>query len=102
MKRAHSLQGFLVALLLGTFSLVAQAWDRGAAVTFATLPPGTAHPEGIAADGQGNIYVADFDVSGETVVGNVIVFDRAGRLLRKFDIAGSSALLLGIAFHPQT
>jgi len=89
-------------LLLAAFSLAAQAWDRGTAVTFATLPPGTAHPEGIAADGQGNIYVADFDVSGETAVGNVIVFDRAGRLLRKFDITGSSALLLGIAFHPQT
>ena len=102
MKRPHSLQGFLIALLLGAFSLVAQAWDRGTAVTFATLPPGTAHPEGIAADGQGNLYVADFDVSGETAVGNVIVFDRAGRLLHKFDIAGSSALLLGIAFHPQT
>src|SRR2546425_9196716 len=102
MNRAHSLQGFLVALLLAAFSLAAHAWDRGAAVTFATLPHGTAHPEGIAAEAQGNIYVADFDVSGETAVGNVVVFDRAGRLLRKLDIAGSSNLLLGIAFHPQT
>ena len=101
MKRAHSLQGLLV-VLLAAFSLAAHAWNRGNAVTFATLPPGTAHPEGITADGQGNIYVADFDVSGETAVGNVIVFDHAGRLLHKFDIAGSSNLLLGMGIHPQT
>jgi len=101
MNRAHSLQGFLVALLTA-FSLTAQAWDRGTATTFATLPPGTGHPEGITADAQGNLYVADFDVSGETAVGNVIVFNRAGQLVRKLDIPGSSNLLLGIAFHPQT
>jgi sugar lactone lactonase YvrE len=101
MNRAHALQGLLVTLL-AAFSLAAHAWDRGTATTFATLPPGTGHPEGIAADAQGNLYVADFDVSGETAVGNVIVFDRAGRLVRKLAIPGSSNLLLGIAFHPQT
>ena len=101
MNRAHSLQGFLVALL-AAFSLSSHAWDRGTATTFATLPPGTGHPEGIAADSQGNLYVADFDVSGETAVGNVIVFNHAGQLVRKLDIPGSSNLLLGIAFHPQT
>src|SRR5437762_4237725 len=101
MNRARILQAFLV-LLLGTLPFAAHAWNRGTATTFATLPPGTGHPEGIAADAQGNLYVADFDISGETAVGNVIVFDRAGQLLRKLDIPGSSALLLGIAFHPQT
>src|SRR2546430_2757965 len=101
MNRARILQAFLV-LLLGTLPFAAHAWNRGTATTFATLPPGTGHPEGIAADAQGNIYIADFDVSGETAVGNVIVFDRAGQLLRKLDIPGSSNLLLGIAFHPQT
>src|SRR5438552_18165657 len=101
MNRPHSLQAFVVTLL-AAFSLTAQAWDRGTATTFATLPPGTGHPEGITADSQGNLYVADFDVSGETAVGNVIVFNRAGQLLRKLDIPGSSSLLLGIAFHPQT
>jgi len=101
MNRAHSLQWLLVALL-AAFSLTAHAWNRGTATAFATLPPGTGHPEGITADAQGNLYVADFDVSGETPVGNVIVFNRAGQLVRKMDIAGSSPLLLGIAFHPQT
>jgi len=101
MDRAHSLQWLLVALL-AAFSLTAHAWDRGTATAFATLPPGTGHPEGITADAQGSLYVADFDVSGETAVGNVIVFNRAGQLVRKLDIPGSSSLLLGIAFHPQT
>jgi sugar lactone lactonase YvrE len=101
MNPVRILQGLLV-LLLGALSFTTQAWDRGTAVAFATLPPGTAHPEGITADAQGNLYVADFDVSGETALGNVIVFNRAGQLLRKMDIAGSSPLLLGIAFHPQT
>ena len=101
MNRPHSLQAFVVTLL-AAFSLTAQAWDRGTATTFATLPPGTGHPEGITADSQGNLYVADFDVSGETAVGNVIVFNRAGQFVRKLEIPGSSNLLLGIAFHPQT
>jgi sugar lactone lactonase YvrE len=101
MNRVHSLQGLLIALL-AAFSLTAHAWNRGTAVAFATLPPLTAHPEGIAADAQGNLYVADFDVSGETAVGNVIVFNHAGQFVRKLDIPGSSSLLLGIAFHPQT
>src|SRR5258706_2999764 len=78
------------------------AWTRGPAVSFAVLPPGTAHPEGITADAQGNLYVADFDVSKSSGPGNVVVFDHAGRLLRKLDVSGSSPLLLGLAFHPQT
>src|SRR5207253_6828834 len=38
MNRPHSLQAFVVTLL-AAFSLTAQAWDRGTATTFATLPP---------------------------------------------------------------
>ena len=81
-----------------------QAWDRGEVDTFATLPAGTAHPEGITIDPQkGDVYVSDFDVSaGSGQVGNVVVFDKKGRFLRKLDVRGSSALLLGLAFHPQT
>jgi sugar lactone lactonase YvrE len=66
------------------------------------LPPGTAHPEGITVDAQGNINVADFDVSKSAGPGNVVVFNAAGKLLRKLDVQGSSNLLLGLAFQPQT
>ena len=100
MKLSRTLKGALLALLAAG-SLQAHAWIRSPATTFATLPAGTAHPEGITADAQGNLYVANFDV-GSAGPGNIVVFDRAGRLLHKFDVAGSSALLLGIAFHPQT
>jgi sugar lactone lactonase YvrE len=93
----------LLALSLVAFSsLAAQAWDRGEAKTFARLPPGTAHPEGIAIDGRGNVFVADFDVQRATGVGQLVVFDDDGQLLRVVNVAGSSTLLLGLDFHPKT
>jgi len=101
MSLSHTFKGALLALL-AVCSVQAQAWIRSPATTFAALPVGTAHPEGITADAQGNVYVADFDVSKGAGPGNIIVFDRSGKLLRKLDVAGSSALLLGIAFHPLT
>jgi sugar lactone lactonase YvrE len=73
------------------------------ATTFATLPPGSANPEGITADNHGNIYVADFAVGGTpSGVGQVVVFNRAGQPVRVLDVAGSSTLLLGLAFHPTS
>jgi sugar lactone lactonase YvrE len=83
-------------------ALPALAWIRSPATSFAELPPGTAHPEGIAVDAKGNLYVADFDVSKAAGPGNVVVFDRSGKLLRTLDVAGSSPLLLGLAFQPHT
>ena len=90
-----------VALLL-TLATPATAWNRSPATQFATLPAGTAHPEGITADARGNLYVANFDVSGNTSVGTIVVFDRNGRLLRTLQIDNGSTLLLGIGFNPVT
>jgi len=92
------------ALLLLAWSLAmsAHAWIRSPATPFAELPPGTAHPEGLTVDADGNLYVADFDVSKAAGPGNVIVLDHTGKLLRKLDVAASSPLLLGLAFQPRT
>jgi sugar lactone lactonase YvrE len=92
----------LAAVLVASFAAPAAAWNRSPATQYATLPAGTAHPEGITADANGNLYVADFDVSGHTPVGNIVVFDRNGRWLRTLQVANGSALLLGIAFNPAT
>ena len=92
----------LCAVLLASFAPFAAAWNRSPATQFATLPAGTAHPEGIAADARGNLYVANFDVSGNTTVGTVVVFDRNGRWLRTLQLDNGSTLLLGIGFNPVT
>src|SRR6266571_9076025 len=58
-------------------SATAQDGDGGV-VRFATLPkPGPGFPEGIAADGAGDIYVATFDF---TQTNNIYVFRHDGRL----------------------
>jgi sugar lactone lactonase YvrE len=93
---------FVLCIVLAGMTMQANAWIRSPAVNFAVLPPGTAHPEGITVDAQGNIYVADFDVSKSAGPGNVVVFNAAGKLLRKLDVHGSSNLLLGLAFQPRT
>jgi sugar lactone lactonase YvrE len=96
MTRIATLAAIFVSALL---SSPANAWNRKEATRFATLPPGTAHPEGIAVDGDGNVYVADFDVDRAAGPGQVVVFDRSGRLLRVLNVEGSSNLLLGLDFH---
>lgn len=83
--------------------LPAHAWNRTPATTFAVLPPGGANPEGIAVASDGNVYVSSFAVGGTpTGRGQIFVFDSSGRFLRTVDVAGSSTLLLELAFHPTT
>src|SRR5438105_11503539 len=91
----------VLACTLALLPLDAAAWDRGHVETFATLPAGTAHPEGIAVDGSGNVYVTTFDVSASSGPGKIVVFDANGNPQRTLTVEGSSNLLLGIAFHPR-
>jgi sugar lactone lactonase YvrE len=93
----------ILLLCAGLLPLVAGAWERGDVDRFATLPPGAAHPEGVAADKAGNIYVATFDPAGTALdKRQLFVFDRQGRLVRGVAVAGASAALLGLDFHPTT
>jgi sugar lactone lactonase YvrE len=89
-------------VLFALFLLLSSvAWDRKHAVTFATLPAPRANPEGITLDRAGNVFVADFEVQGNPP-GHVVAFNREGRFLRDLSIAGSSSMLLGIAFQQST
>ena len=83
--------------------LAATAWQRGKVETFATLPAGEAHPEGIAVDRQGNVYVVTVAANKpSTSEGTLVVFDPQGKHLRTVGIKGSSRLLLDLGFHPRT
>ena len=96
MPRTAKIAALVCSWLL---SSSASAWNRGEARRFATLPAGTAHPEGIAVDANGNVYVADFDVDRAAGPGQLVVFDPSGQTARVVNVAGSSNLLLGLDFH---
>ena len=88
--------------LLACFVLIpldAAAWDRGRVERFATLPEGAPNPEGITADGRGNIYVTGFNPFAAPP-GKLFVFDDDGDLAHDLNVSGSSPALLGLAFHP--
>ncbi len=94
------LRGAAVLLLL--LPLSASAWIRSPATNFATLPDGATNPEGIAVGPDGNIYVSTFAVGGtDSGAGEIFVFNKGGRLIRKIEVAGSSTFLLELAFHPN-
>jgi len=94
-----------LAMLVCVFSLLrlpADAWDRSQATTFATLPQGSAHPEGITTDSKGNFYVVTWDYERPGKLGHLIVFAPDGRFQRRVEIAGSSNRLGDISFQPET
>ena len=91
----------LLALL--ATPLAEKAWERGKVETFATLPAGEAHPEGITVDREGNVYVVTVAANKpRTSEGTLLVFDPKGKHLRSVGIKGSSRLLLDVGFHPRT
>ena len=89
-------------LLLAAHALCAAAFDRGQVEKFATLPAGFGNPEGLTVDRHGDVYVTTFAVTAGGQPGQLFVFDSLGRLKRQVSVAGSSNLLLGLAFHPQS
>src|SRR5690349_13262192 len=91
---------FLGLMIASSASL---AWQRGEVHKFATLPSCFANPEGLTVDRQGHVFVTTFAVSAPTgTPGQLFEFDPNGNLVRQVGIGGSSNLLLGLAFHPQT
>jgi sugar lactone lactonase YvrE len=84
------------------FQMPAHAWDRSHATPFATLPQGSAHPEGITTDSKGNFYVVTWDYDHPGQLGHLIVFSPEGKFQRRVEIAGSSSLLCEIRFQPET
>jgi sugar lactone lactonase YvrE len=98
---AVSRSALLALFCLSLVPIQAAAWDRGHVDRFAKLPEGAANPEGITVDRHGDVYVTTFDVAG-SAPGKLFVFDKRGHLKRELELAGSSNLLLGVAFHPMT
>jgi sugar lactone lactonase YvrE len=92
-------------LILLAAALPAAAWERGDVETFAVLPDGATGPEGITL-GPDGVYVSTFGFTRTGPVagpGKIYVLrENDGRLLRQISVAGSSAQLLGLAFHPST
>ena len=91
-----------LACFLSLWQVSAYAWDRSTATTFATLPQGSAHPEGMTTDSKGNFYVTTWDYDHPGHLGHLIVFSSEGKFIRRVEIAGSSNLLCEIRFHPET
>ncbi len=97
-----------LALALAVLAAVpsrANAWNRGRARVFATLPAGASGPEGLEVDAKGRVYVTTFGFTASgsaSGAGQLYVFDEDGRLLRQMSITGSSPHLLGLRFHPIT
>jgi streptogramin lyase len=92
-----------VFLMAAPFS--AKAFDRGQVQPFATLPAGSAGPEGLEVDRQGNAYVTTFGFTAAgptTTPSHLIVFDNGGKLVRDVVISGASPHVLGVALHPST
>src|SRR4029079_1358149 len=110
MKTCKAKHAYAMLLGGGLAALLAQsgpaaAFDRGTGTNFAVLPDGSTGPEGSAVAANGDVYVATFGFNKDGPVtgeGKIYAYGRSGNLLRQLSVSGSSANLLGIAFHPTT
>ncbi|HUG56401.1 MAG TPA: hypothetical protein VMJ92_04920, partial [Candidatus Limnocylindrales bacterium] len=68
----------LVVIALMLVSAVPAQAEPGGVHRFVTLPDGPGHPEGIAADADGNIYVATFEFP--PAANRIYVFGHNGTL----------------------
>ena len=95
---------FAALMLLASNISPARAFDDGTD-TFAVLPNGATGPEGLTIGPDNNVYVTTFGFNatgGVAGPGKIYVFNSHGTLLRTLSVAGSTANLLGLAFHPTT
>ncbi|HUG56545.1 MAG TPA: hypothetical protein VMJ92_05645, partial [Candidatus Limnocylindrales bacterium] len=87
MRRSPRVLIVLVAIAVMVGSSVPAQADPGGVHRFVTLPDGPGHPEGIAADADGNIYVATFEFP--PAPNRIYVFGHNGRLKATKDISYS-------------
>jgi len=91
--------------ILAANVMPARANDTDGAKTFAVLPNGASGPEGITIGPDHNVYVTTFGFTATgpaPAPGKLYVFNKNGKLLRNLSVSGSTANLLGLAFHPMT
>src|SRR5260370_35544173 len=79
----------------------AHAWDRTRVAVVGVAADCGINSERITADAEGNSYATTFGVASSGP-GHLVVFGPDGDLLRDVRVAGSSNLLLGLAFNPLT
>jgi sugar lactone lactonase YvrE len=107
MKNPKSCWRLLARIFAGLFIVASNVSPVSAtevpAQLFARLPANATGPEGIAIGPDDNVYVSTFgfNTTGQVAgPGKIYVFSRAGALLRTLSVTGSTAGLLGLAFHP--
>jgi sugar lactone lactonase YvrE len=102
MRYGHLTVGLVLACVVSTLQLPANGWDRSVVTEFATLPQGSAHPEGITVDSKGNFYVVTWDTDRPGKLGHLIVFAPDGTFQRRVEVAGSLNRLGDLSFQPGT
>jgi sugar lactone lactonase YvrE len=102
LKTFHIITAAALALAI-TSAAPAYAHDFGE--PFIVLPSTASGPEGITIGPDNNLYISTFGFKATGPVaapGKVYVYTQQGGLVRTLSVTGSTANLLGLAFHPTT